>query len=108
MSVFDGLGSLVASTFGASAVITPKATGIPQTVTGVFRYTLIETPTADGRDLLRQVPIFHLPASVAVLVPGDQIQPSNAPGQTFIVLDFNNATNESADALTMYRCEELL
>ena len=109
MSVFDGIGSILASVFGDAAVVTRKATGLPTSVRGVFRLVTVEDPVADGRDLIRQVPIFQLPANaMAPLVRGDQIVPANGGGKTYIVLDANDATELAVDAMATYRLEEVI
>lgn len=107
-SVFDGLGTALAAVFGDGAIITRKSTGIPVTVHGVFRLVSVEDPVADGRDLLRQTPVFRIPANaISPLVRGDVVVPSNGGGKRYVVLDSNSATEMAADAMTTYRLEEL-
>lgn len=108
-SLFDGLGTALAAVFGDGAVITRKTTNVTETVRGVFRLVPIEDPLADGRDLLRQVPVFRLPANVtAQLVRGDTLVPTNGGGKTYMVLDADDQSEIAADALVTYRLEELI
>ncbi|MGV8987811.1 MAG: head-tail joining protein [Cypionkella sp.] len=108
-SVFDGIGTALASVFGDDAVIMRKTTGLTETVQGVFRLMTFEDPLADGRDLLRQVPVFRMPANATTrLMRGDTVVPSNGGGKTYIVLDSETSSEMAADALTTYRLEELI
>jgi hypothetical protein len=107
MSIFDGIGSIVAETFGAGATITRQATGVPVTVRAVFRFVMTDDPVADGRGLIQNTPVLRIPADAFFpLVRGDVVQPSDHPGRSFIVLQRDDSGSAGADRMITYICEE--
>lgn len=106
MSVFDGLAGVLDDAFGAPVAWTAAPAG-PVTIFGVFREEVLDEAIADGRPDTLAVPMLRVRKTVAQLARGHLVQPSAAPGRSFIVLRVIPPSSPAADAFRLYILEEV-
>ncbi len=104
-SIFDGMAGVMAESFGAPVIYTPKD-GDPVTVTAVLREGPIEVAGEDGRAVLIMSPSLQVPRNVLPdIAREDRVAAAAEPDKVYIVLNAMPNGSPASDAMIICELE---
>lgn len=103
-SLLQGLAGALNTMFGAPVTVLPLAGG-SVTVVGVFRREPVMVQDGEGASVIVSAPTLRLQRSVRALDRGDLVEPSEASGETFRVVNSFPSGSNATDAFVVYELE---
>ena len=101
------MAALIGDTFGAAVTLRSEG-GESLVVTGIFRRDPIEVPNQNGGDVLVIASTLRVRRDQAPNIQrGDLVEPSTAPGETFVVASVVPSGSPSSDSFLLCELELL-
>lgn len=104
-SLFDGVSSMLAATFGGRVMHAP-AQGVPVEIEAIFRREQVEMLAEDGTVSLDMAPMLHVAEPVAsTIATGDLVTPEG--GVAHRVKNRHPSGSPAVDAFVIFQLQEV-